>query len=81
MDTTSYVRGGGVKVWGIFSWYTLRLLIAISALSYLNFVAGYMPSFIVTVYPSANDSFQHNNAPCHKANHLKLVSDFIVLFN
>ena len=69
--------GGGVMVWGMFSWHTLGLLIPINhhlnATAYLSIVADHVHPFMATMYPSSNGYFQHDNAPCHKA---KVVSNW-----
>ncbi|KAJ8417767.1 hypothetical protein AAFF_G00226100 [Aldrovandia affinis] len=63
--------GGGVMVWGMFSWHTLGPLIPIehclNATAYLSLVADCVHPFMVTVCPSSNGYFQQDNAPCHKA--------------
>ncbi len=57
--------GGGVMVWGIFSWHTLGPLVPIkhrlNATAYLSIVADHVHPFMATVYPSSD------NAPCNKA--------------
>ncbi len=62
---------GGVMVWGIFSWHTLGLLVPIdhrlNATAYLSIVADHVHPFMTTVFPSSDDYFQQDNAPCHKA--------------
>ncbi len=62
--------GGGVIVWGIFSWHTLGPLVLIehrlNATAYLSIVAGHVHFFMTTVYPSSDDYFQLDNAPCHE---------------
>ncbi len=46
--------GGGVMVWGIFSWHTLGRLVPIehrfNATIYLSFVADHVHPFMTTVY-------------------------------
>ncbi len=63
--------GGGVMVWGIFSWHTLGTLVPIehclNATAYLSIVADHVHPFMTTVYPSSDGYFQQDNAPCHKA--------------
>ncbi len=63
--------GGGVIVWGIFSWHTLGPLVPIehrlNATAYLSIVVDHVHPFMTTVYPSSDDYFQQDNAPCHKA--------------
>ncbi len=39
---------------------------------YLSIVADHVLPFMTTVYPSSDDYFQQNNAPCHKA---QIISD------
>ncbi len=50
--------GGGVMVWGIFSWHTLSLLVPIehrlNATAYLSIVADHVHPFMTTVYPSSD---------------------------
>ncbi len=61
--------GGGVIVWGIFSWHTLHPLVPIenclNATAYLSIVADDVHPFMTTVYPSSGGYFQQDNAPCH----------------
>ncbi len=67
--STVQAGGGGLMVWGIFSWYTLGPLVPIehrlNTTVYLNIVADYAHPFMTTVYPSSD--VQQDNAPCHKA--------------
>ncbi len=77
--STIQAAGGGVMVWGIFSWYTLGPLVPIehrlNATPYLSIIADHVHPFETTVYPSSDGYFQQDNAPCHNAsNHLRLVS-------
>ncbi len=62
--------GGGVMVWGIFSWQTLGLLVPnehhLNATAYLNIVADHVHPFITTVYPSSGGYFQQDNMQCHE---------------
>ncbi len=71
--------GGGVMVWGIFSWHTLGPLVPIerhlNAAAYLSIVADYVHPFMTTVYPSSDGYFQQDNAPCHKA---QIISDWFL---
>ncbi len=50
--------GGGVMVWGIFSWHTLGLLVPIehrlNTTAYLSIVADHVHPFMTTVYPSSD---------------------------
>ncbi len=69
--STVQVGGGGIMVWGIFSWHTLGPLVPIehrlNATAYLSIVADHVHPFKTTVYPSSDCYFQQDNAPCHKA--------------
>ncbi len=70
--------GGGVKVWGIFSWHTLGPLVPIehclNVTAYLNIVSDHVHPFMTTVYPSSDGYFQQDT-PCHKA---QIISDRLV---
>ncbi len=63
--------GGGVMVWGTFSWHTLGPLVPIehrlNAAAYLSIVADHVHPFMTTVYPSSDGYFQQDNSPYHKA--------------
>ncbi len=54
--STVQAGGGGVMVWGIFSWHTLGLLVPIehrlNATVYLSIVADHVHPFMTTVYTS-----------------------------
>ncbi len=69
--------GGGLMVWGIFSWHTLGPLVPIeyclNATAYLRIVAEHVHPFMTTVCPSSDGYFQQDNAPCHKA---QIISDW-----
>ncbi len=71
--------GGGVMVWGIFSWYTLGPLVPIehrlNVTAYLSIVADHVHPFMTTVYPSSDGYFQQDNASCHKA---QIISDWFL---
>ncbi len=77
--STVQAGGGGVMVWGIFSWHTLGLFVPIkhrlSATVYLSIVADHVHPFMTTMYPSSDDYFQQDNAPCHKA---QIISDWFL---
>uniref|UniRef100_A0A3B4Z7B4 Transposase Tc1-like domain-containing protein n=1 Tax=Stegastes partitus TaxID=144197 RepID=A0A3B4Z7B4_9TELE len=77
--STVQAGGGGVMVWGIFSWHTLGPLVPIehrvNATVYLSIVAGHVHPFMTTVYPSIDGYFQQDNAPCHKA---PIISDWFL---
>ncbi len=63
--STVQAAGGGVMVWGIFSWYTLGPLVPIehrlNATAYLSIVADHVHPFMTTVYPSSDGYFQQDN--------------------
>ncbi len=77
--STVQAGGGGVMVWGIFSWHTFGPLVPIehslNATAYRSTVADHVHLFMTTVYPSSNDYFQQDNAPCHKA---QIISDWFL---
>uniref|UniRef100_A0A8C1UPJ7 Transposable element Tcb1 transposase n=1 Tax=Cyprinus carpio TaxID=7962 RepID=A0A8C1UPJ7_CYPCA len=77
--STVYAGGGGVMVWGIFSWHTLGPLVPIehrlNATAYLSIVSDHVHPFMTTVYPSSDGYFQQYNAPCHKA---QIISDWFL---
>ncbi len=77
--STVQAGGGGVMVWGIFSWHTLGPLVPIehrlNATAYLSIVADRFLPFMTTVYPSSDGYFQHDNAPCHTA---QIISDWFL---
>ncbi len=74
-----HAGGGGVMVWGIYSWHTLRPLVPIEhhlyATAYLSIVSDHVHPFMTTVYPSSDGYFQQDNAPCHKA---QIISDWFL---
>ncbi len=78
--STVQAAGGGVMVWGIFSWHSLGPLVPIehlNATAYLSIVSDHVHPFMTTVYPSSDGYFQQDNAPCdmsQSSNHLRLVS-------
>ncbi len=71
--------GGGVMVWGIFSWHTLDPLVPIehrlNTTAYPSIVADHVHSFMTTVYQSSDGYFQQDNTPCHKA---QIISDWFL---
>ncbi len=56
--STVQAGGGGVMVWGIFSWHTLGLLVPIeyrlNTTADLSIVADHVHPFMTTVYPSSD---------------------------
>ncbi len=56
--STVQAGGGGVMVWGIFSWHTLGLLVPIehnlNATAYLSIVADHVHPCMTTVDPSSD---------------------------
>ncbi len=77
--STVQTAGGGVMVWGIFSWHTLGPLVPIehhlNATAYLSIVSDHIHPFMTTVYSSSDGFFQQDNAPCHKA---QIISDWFL---
>ncbi len=77
--STVQAGGGGVMVWGIFSWHTLGPLVPIehrlNATVYLSIIADHVHPFMTTVYTSSDEYFQQDNAPCHKA---QIISDWFL---
>ncbi len=66
-------------VWGIFFWHILGPVVPIEhrliTTAYLSIVADHVNPFMTTVYPSSDDYFQQDNAPCHKA---QIISDWFL---
>jgi len=64
--TTVQAAGGGVMVWGIFSWLTLGPLVPIghrsNATANLSIVSDHVHPFMATMYPSSDGYFQQDNA-------------------
>ncbi len=62
--STFQAAGGGVIVWGIFSWHTLGLIVPIehclNARAYLSIVADHVHPFMTTVHPSSYGFFQQD---------------------
>ncbi|KAG2460242.1 TCB1 transposase, partial [Polypterus senegalus] len=77
--TTVQAGGGGVMVWGMFSWHTLGPLVPIghrlNATGYLSTVSDHVHPFMTTMYPSSDGYFQQDNAPCHKA---RIISNWFL---
>ncbi|MDF4326824.1 hypothetical protein P3395_25770 [Vibrio parahaemolyticus] len=61
--STVQAGGGGVMVWGVFSWHTLGLLVptehGLNTTAYLSIVADRVHPFMTTVYPSSDGHFLH----------------------
>jgi len=59
---TTVQAGGGVMVWGMFSWHTLGPLVPIgqrlNATAYLGIVSDLVHPFMATMYPSSDGYFQ-----------------------
>ncbi len=76
--STVQAGGGGLMVWGIFSWHTLGPLVPIehhlNSYSLPEYCCWPCHAFMTTVYPSADGYFQQDNAPSQSLNHLRLVS-------
>jgi len=76
--TTVQAAGGGVMVSRMFSWHTLDPLVPIghclNDAAYLSIVSDHVHPFMATRNPFSDGYFQQDNAPCHEANHFKLVS-------
>ncbi len=70
--------GGGLMVWGIFSWHTLGPLVPIehrlNSTDYLSIVDDHVHPFMTTVYPSSDGYFQQDNAPCSNGLHSHQIS-------
>jgi len=67
--------GGGVMVWGMFSWHTLGPLVPIGHRLKLSIVSDHVHPFMATMYPSSGSYFQQDNAPCHKA---RIISNWFL---
>jgi len=67
--TTVQADGGGVMVWGMFSWHTLGPLVPIghclNATAYLSIVSDHVHPFMATMYPSPDSYFQQDNSFSH----------------
>ncbi len=74
--STVQAAGGGVMVWGIYSWHTLGPFEhCLNDTAYLSIVADHVHPFMTTVYPSSDGYFQQENTPCHKA---QIISDWFL---
>ncbi len=78
VSTVQAGAGGGVMVWGVFSWHTLGPLVPIehrlNTTVYLSIVSDHVHPFMTTVYHLLM-YFQQDNAPCHKA---QIISDWFL---
>ncbi len=76
--STVQAAGGGVMVWGTFSWHTLGLLVPIehrlNATAYLSIVDDHVHPFMTIVYHLLM-YFQQDNASCHKT---QIISDWFL---
>ncbi len=70
--------GGGVMVWGIFSWHTLGPLVPIehhlNATAFLSIVAEHVHPFMTTVYTSSDVLPAGQCTMSQSSNHHRLVS-------
>ncbi len=67
--------GGGVMVWGIFSWYPLvPIEHRFNATASLSIVAEHVHPFMTTVYPSSDATSSRIMHMSQSSNHLRLVS-------
>jgi len=77
--TTVQAVGGGVMVWGMFSWHTLGPLVPIwhrfNATAYLSIVSDHVHPFMATMYPFSDGNFQQDNASYHKA---RIISNWFL---
>ncbi len=80
--STVQAGGGGVMMWGIFSWHTLGPLVStehrLNTTAYLSIVADHVHPFMTTVCPASDGYFQQDNAPCHKA---QIISDWFLEYD
>jgi len=68
--------GGGVMVWGMFSWLTLVPIgHRLNVTAYLTIASDHVHPFMATMYPSSDGYFQQDNAPCHKA---RIISNWFL---
>ncbi len=78
VSTVQAAGGGGVMVWGIFSWHTLGPLAPIehrlNATVYLSIVGDHVHPFMTTVYHLLM-YFQLYNTPRHKD---QIISDWFL---
>ncbi len=74
--STVQAAGGGVMVWGIFSWHNLGPLVPIehrlNTTAYLSIVADHVHPFMTTVYHLLMAT--SSRIMSQSSNHLRLVS-------
>lgn len=76
--STVQAGGGGVMVWGRFSWHTLGSVLIehrVNATAYLSIVADHVHPFMTTVYPSSDGYIQQDNLAYHK---VWIISDWFL---
>ncbi len=85
VSTAQAGGGGGVMLWGIFSWHTsVPIEHHLNAKAYLSVDADHVPPFMTIVNPSCGGYFQQDNVPCQKAQiisnwFLEHDNEFIIL--
>ncbi|GBM29319.1 hypothetical protein AVEN_2827-1 [Araneus ventricosus] len=71
MSGHTQAGGGGIILWGTFSWAALEPVIVVEqtmkVANYLNIIADQLHPCMAFVFPTGNGIFQQDNAPCHKA--------------
>ena len=71
--STLQAGGGGVMLWGGFSWHTLGPLIKVeqclNAIGYLNIIANQVHPFMAAVYPSVNGFLSNIESICPNHTH------------
>ncbi len=77
--STVQVGGGGIMVWGIFSWHTLGPLVStehrLNTTFYLSIVADHVHPFMTTVYHLLMTTSSRIMHICHKA---QIISDWFL---
>ncbi|GBM53727.1 Transposable element Tc1 transposase [Araneus ventricosus] len=63
--------GGCIMLWVTFSWVSLGPVVLVEqtmkAANYLNITVDQLHPYMAFVFPTGNEIFQQDNAPCHKA--------------